>query len=105
MNIGRVAYWTPPVPERFGQAAPTRGFVFTCRRCRRPVAISRDDALKAWGEQGIVAEVAAPTRCRYCRHRGVDITISPGRAKLGSQQAIDELVSTIGRLKPRGKVG
>ncbi len=96
-----------PVPERFGQVPRTRGLVFTCLRCGRPTAVSRDAALKAWGEQGRIAETAARIRCPYqhCRRRaGMAVSIAPIRARLGSKNEVDALLDAMQAVKPSGSV-
>jgi len=104
-----MAYWTPPLPKRFGQVPFGHGLVFTCVHCGRHQAVSRDGALEAWGRLGIIEEVAKRTRCRYDRcekrkRRGHTVVIAPYKAKLGSVQELDALVRKIQALKPKRKV-
>lgn len=105
-----MAYWTPPLPTRFGQVPFGHGLIFTCAHCGRHYAVSRDGALDAWGRLGIIDEVAKRTRCRYDRcaqrnRRGHTVVIAPYKAKLGSVQELDALVRKIHALKPKGKIG
>lgn len=107
--------WTPPVPKRFGQLPAGHGLVFTCMHCGRHKATSADGALEAWGKFGIIAEVAARTRCLYepCKsrgRRGHHVELSPLKAGLGSKKhnqphQLDTLLAFIRSLKPGGKVG
>lgn len=99
--------WTPqPAPERFGQVPGTRGVVFICKHCNRPTATTRDAVLKAWGERGVIADVAAKLKCRWCKKRGMDAAITPHWAgvEFGSQSDLAKLVAAISKLKPRGDV-
>lgn len=40
-----MAYWTPPLPKRFGQVPFGHGLVFTCVHCGRHQGVSRAGAL------------------------------------------------------------
>lgn len=104
-----MAYWTPPVPKRFGQVPHSHGLIFTCVHCGRHRAVSRDGALEAWGRLGVIAEVAKRTRCTFDRcqtrgRRGHRVDLAPLKAKLGSMREIDRLVCQIRSLKPSRKV-
>ncbi len=99
--------WTPePAPERFGQIPRTRGIVFICQNCSRPTATGRDAVLKAWGERGIITDVARKLRCKWCKKRGMNAAITPkwAGAEFGSQTELQKLVEAIRNLKPRGDV-
>lgn len=99
--------WTPePAPERFGQIPQARGIVFICLNCSRPTATTRDAVLRAWGERGIIAEVALKLKCRWCKKRGMAAAITPHWAgpEFGSQSELAKLVDTIRKLRPRGSV-
>ena len=104
-----MAYWTPPVPPRFGDVPFGCGLIFSCQHCGRTQAVSRDGALKAWGEKGIIAEVAARTRCGYgrckeLRRRGHRVEIAPRRTRLGSKTELARLLEAIDAVKPRGQI-
>lgn len=93
-----------PVPQRFGLLPFAQGVKFICDNCGRAYAVPRDDALRAWGEQGIVADVARRLRCKNCRRRGMTAEIAPGRIGFGSKPALDRFVDEIMTLKPDGEV-
>ncbi len=93
-----------PAPHRFGDVMRTRGLVFECLHCRRPYAVARDAALRAWGEQGRIQETAARLRCRNCGKRGMKGFVAPRQAKLGSPGEITALVEKIRALRPQGDV-
>lgn len=98
--------WTPePAPERFGQIPRTRGLVFIRVHCSRPTATTRDAVLRAWGERGIIAEVARRVRCKWCKKRGMDAALTPHWVgDFGSESELTTLVEAIRKLKPRGDV-
>lgn len=91
-------------PERFGQLPRDRGIVFICKVCSRAHAASRDGALKAWGERGVVREAAAKLRCKHCKRRGMHTSLSARSSGLGSIEPLDQLVATISNLKPKRQV-
>ncbi|MDZ4689699.1 hypothetical protein [Terricaulis sp.] len=104
-----MAYWTPPVPKRFGQEPSSHGLIFTCVHCGRHRAVSRDGALEAWGRLRVIEEVAKRTlctldRCQTRGHRGHHVELAPLKAKLGSMSEITRLVRQIMALKPNRKV-
>jgi len=100
-----MARWTPPVPGRFGAVPTEYGLLFSCTLCGRHVAVSRDNALAAWGVQGRVAETLARLRCRYCRRRGVlKVELAPLKARLGTRPPLEKLLAQIRALKPGGTV-
>lgn len=104
-----MAYWTPPVPKRFGQVPHSHGLIFTCIHCGRHQAVSRDGALEAWGRLGIIEDVAKRTRCTFDRcqtrgRRGHRVELAPLKAKLGSKRDLDRLVKMIMALRPNRKV-
>jgi len=103
--VGPKKFPHDPPPRRFGELPHNRGLVFICKGCTRPTAISRDRALKAWGEQGRIREVAARTRCPNCRFRGMAPILAPVFAELGSRAEIDRLVATLHAIKPSRKIG
>lgn len=63
--------------------------------------------LKAWGERGVIADVARKLKCRWCKKRGMNAAITPNwaGAEFGSQTELQKLIETIQKLKPRGDVG
>lgn len=91
-------------PNRFGDVKVFNGIVFKCRHCGRPTAVQRDVALKAWGERGVIQTVAAGLRCPYCRRRGMEGFLAPGKVGLGSEPPLTALVRELFALKPRGEV-
>lgn len=91
-------------PLRFGDAPPSRGFVFVCRHCGRPHPVHRDAALYAWGVLGRVQEAGARLRCRNCGKRGMRGHLAPARAAMGSQDDLTVLVGRLYALKPGGTV-
>jgi DNA-directed RNA polymerase subunit RPC12/RpoP len=94
-----------PAPARFGLIPDARGLVFTCRHCGRPYAVARDAALRAWGEQGRIAETATRIRCKQCGKRGMTAALAPAKAGLGSKaDDVAALLAAIARIKPRGEV-
>ena len=93
-----------PAPDRFGQTPVTRGYIFECLRCGRPFAVSRDAALRAWGERGVVAEAARRLRCSQCGGRGMRAMLAPARAGLGSKGPLERLLDALAALRPRGPV-
>lgn len=94
--------WDPePAPERFGQLPRSRGVIFVCQHCTRPTATSRDAVLKAWGERGVIADVAAKLRCRNCKKRGMRGFLTPyWLPDSGSQTELDKLADQLAKLKP-----
>ena len=93
-----------PTPERFGQLPLGAGVVFICENCRRPTATSRDAVLKAWGERGVIADVAAKLKCRWCKKRGMRAVLAPYWANLGSPRPLDRFVADVMALTPSGEV-
>lgn len=94
-----------PAPGRFGQVPKDRGLIVACLSCNRPYAISRDTALKAWGERGNIREVCAKLRCRNCRRVGCSVALAPHKAKLGSPADFDKLVEAIRAVRPSRTIG
>jgi hypothetical protein len=94
--------WTPEAaPDRFGQLPRRRGVIFMCLHCARPTATTRDAVLKAWGERGVIAEVAAKLRCKNCRKRGMRGFLTPyWLPDSGSQTDLDKLAAQLEKLKP-----
>ena len=93
-----------PAPERFGDLPIDRGVIFICKGCRHPTAAQRDSVLRAWGERGVIADVARRLRCPLCRRRGMAVSLSPTFAQLGSLGALDRLAADLRVLKPSGVV-
>lgn len=99
--------WDPePAPERFGQVPFSRGVVFICRHCSRPTTTSRDAVLRAFGERGVVREVSARMRCKWCKKRGMHAALTPywASADFGSQSDLEKLLEAIRKVKPSGEV-
>jgi hypothetical protein len=100
------------VPERFGEIPWSHGLVFTCVHCSRHTAVTRDALLKAFGDHGVIREVAARLRCRglNCkdrRRRGMHVALTPLNLSYGSKRpkpALDALVDTIQSIKPAGTI-
>lgn len=94
--------WDPePAPERFGQLPRSRGVIFVCQHCTRPTATNRDAVLRAWGDRGVIKDVAAKLRCRNCKKRGMRAYLTPyWLPNSGSKTDLDALADQIGKLKP-----
>lgn len=88
-----------PAPLRFGQVPADEGIVFVCA-CGRPHGVRRDKALKAWGEQGRIQEVAARIRCKKCGKKRLRGYTVPAKAEMGSAAPIDVLIREIMELRP-----
>lgn len=107
-----MARWTPPHPERFGQIPRYRGLVFQCLHCGWHTAVCYDTALRTWGEQGIIEDVARRTRCSRPKclgrgKRGHQIKLAPVGADLGSKKPLpanDNEVPDDPPEKPRRKI-
>jgi hypothetical protein len=113
-----MAYWTPRLPARFGDLNPVYGLVFQCKSCGYHRAVPYEDALRAWGEQGVIAEVAARLKCgrEPCRSRdkrGMRVDYTPlqvgfGRGWRQREEAkmndAAKLLALIDRMKVRGKI-
>lgn len=93
-----------PAPERFGQLPRQNGVMFQCPKCGRRTATTRDAALRAWGERGLITDAARRLRCRNCRRRGLEAYLAPAFAKMGSPTPLDRLVHTIKSLIASGRI-
>lgn len=101
--MGRV-YQPSDAPVRFGDVPLQNGLVFVCRHCNRPYALSRDTALRAWGERGRVQVAGSKLRCRNCGHRGLRGYLAPSKAELGSPDELTALVERLRGLRPKRQI-
>lgn len=108
-----MVHWVPQVPERFGALAGGYDFLFSCRlgNCPGAVLIERAEALRRWGADSRVAQIAERMRCERCHRRGarveirrMTITRTEGERVRAKLLPIDRLVRDISDLRPMGKV-